>query len=251
MYPTALTDSQWEVIKNILDDGRKRKHSLRLILDALFYLLKSGCQWGMLPRNFPPYSTVYYYFSRWKQQGHWQRLNQALVRLYRQKKGRKPSPSCVLLDSWSVKNSEWGLPDKGFDGYKRIKGRKRHLSVDLLGLLLAAVVTPAHCHDSRAAPLLLSRLKAQGYKRIRTLVADQAYRSLSTWIKQVWNWNLEISTGLRCDGFTPQARRWRIERTISWLQWNRRLAKDFEADTSSSQAFLYIANIFYIIRKLE
>jgi len=143
MYPTELTDSQWEVIQLYLPVQRKRKYSLRAVVEAKLYVLKTGCQWRMLPVDFPPYQLIYYYFRSWTVSGLWQELNQQLNRLYRLGQGRFSSPSVAIVDSQTVKNSERGLNDTGFDGHKRIKGRKRHLAVDTLGLVLAVSLTAA------------------------------------------------------------------------------------------------------------
>jgi putative transposase len=148
----------------LLDDKRKRKYPLREIFNALFYINKTGCQWRWLPKDYPPFRLVHYYFRQWSQGGLFQRLNQALNRLYREKVGRKPSPSLGLLDAQSVKKSEWGLPNKGFDGYKHIKGMKRQLVVDTLGLILAVFVHPANEYDGNAARSVLEILARQGYE---------------------------------------------------------------------------------------
>ena len=149
MYETALTDFQWPVIEEIVPDTRRRKHSLRLIVNALLYLTKSGCQWRLLPREFPAFPLAYYYLRRWQADGRWAQLNQALVRLHRQHAApsRQHSPRVAVLDAQSIKCSERGVLDKGFDGYQKIQGRKRHLVVDTGGRLLAAHVGPAHEND--------------------------------------------------------------------------------------------------------
>ena len=136
MYPTDLTDSQWEVMKLLLNDTRKRKYPLRDILNALFYLNRTGCQWPMLPKDFPPFQLCFYYYRKWTVTGLWLKINTLLNRMVRKKKRRKPSPSVGIIDSQSIKNSERGVVDKGFDGNKRIKGRKPHLVADTLGLIL-------------------------------------------------------------------------------------------------------------------
>ena len=171
------------------------------------------------------------------------------MRLYRKEQNRKPSPSSAIVDSQSVKNSEWGLLDKGFDGHKKIQGRKRHIAVDTLGLVLAVLVTPANMHDSKAALNLLVILKNQGYRRMKTIICDQAYKGLHDMLQTTFNWILQITFGAIGQGFQVLPQRWKVERTIAWLHWSRRLAKDYEANTSSSQAFVYLANINYIIRK--
>jgi putative transposase len=246
MYSTELTDSQWEVIQLYLPVQRKRKYSLRAIVNATLYILKTGCQWRMLPVNFPPYQLVYYYFRSWTVSGLWQELNQQLNRLYRVRQGRESSPSVAIVDSQTVKNSERGLNDTGFDGHKRIKGRKRHLAVDTLGLVLAVSLTAANLHDSKAAFGLFENLASQQYERLEKVLADSAYRgNLQKWSSQQLGWQLEIATAVKGyqKGFEITPQRWKVERTISWLQWSRRLAKDYEANTESAATFVLLSNI--------
>lgn len=249
MYPTDLTDSQWEVIKNCFDHQRKRKYPLRRILDAIFYITKSGVQWALLPKDFPPKEIVYYYFSRWRDSGHWKEVNVRLVRMHRKKHKRKPAPSTGIADSQSVENREWGVPEKGFDGHKKVKGRKRHIVIDTLGLILCCVVSPANRHDSKVFGALATELKRCGFKRMRRIIADGAYSNLTDWLKNNFRWELVISllSELR-KGFTPIQQRWKVERTISWLKWNRRLSSDYELHTQTSEAFVLIANIRHILK---
>ena len=179
MYPTDLTDSAWQVIDQILADKRKRKYSLRAIFNALLYVTKMGCQWRQMPNDLPPWLVCYYYFwigppKRWRNEGKWERLNKTLVERRRQKANRHASPSVGVIDSQSVKNSEWGVVLKGFDGNKKVQGRKRHLVVDTLGLVLV-VVHAANQHDSPAARAVLSSLARQGYERLTKILADSAY----------------------------------------------------------------------------
>jgi putative transposase len=246
MYPTDLTDSQWEVIQHFLPVQRKRKYSLRLVVNATLYILKTGCQWRMLPKEYPPYQVVYYYFRSWALTGKWEELNRQLNRLYRLKHGRKSSPSVAIVDSQTVKNSERGLSDTGFDGHKRIKGRKRHLAVDTLGLVLAVSLTAANVHDSKAAFGLFANLARQEYERLERVLADSAYRgSLQNWSYGQLGWKVEIATAVKGNqkAFEISPQRWKVERTISWLQWSRRLAKDYEANLDSAAAFVYLNNI--------
>ena len=188
MYPTDLTDSQWEVIEEILNDQRKRKYALRSIINAILYLNRSGCQWRMLPKDYPPYGSCFYYYRKWTRDGTWVRINTSLNRKVRKRAGRKPSPSVGVIDSQSVKNSERGVIDKGFDGYKKIQGRKRHIVIDTLGLILAAVVHPANIHDSKKALAVSERLKKMRYRRLKIILADQAYAGpLVSWVNLFFN----------------------------------------------------------------
>lgn len=254
MYPTDLTDSHWEVIKVYLPLQRKRRHSLRKVLDGMLYLLKTGCQWRLLPKEFPDFQLVYYYFYTWTRNGVLEQINQALNRLYRQQMEREASPSLAIIDAQSVKNSERGLPDKGFDGHKRIQGRKRHLAVDTLGLVLAVSYSPANEHDSKGAISLLTSLFKQGYERITTVLADSAYSGpVQEWCKNEFNWQLNIATAVKGiqKGFEVQPQRWKVERNISWLQWNRRLAKDYEDRFDSGVTFVLLDNIKRVLGKIK
>lgn len=252
MYPTNVTDSQWEVISSFFDAQRKRKYSLREIVNAIFYLTRSGVQWRMLPKDFPPYGIVNYYFRVWQGKGLWEQINQHLVCLKRLQQGREASPSVSIVDSQSVKNRERGLPDKGFDGNKKVKGRKRHFAVDTLGLVLAVVVGMANEHDSKAAQNLLLKLAAAGFKRIKIIIGDGAYQYLAEWISIHLNWALHIfkRSDTACPGFKVLPQRWKVERTISWLMWFRRLSLDYEAYPETSETFVLLANVQMILRKM-
>ena len=246
-----MTDSQWEVIEEILGDQRKRKYSLRQILNALFYLNRSGCQWRMIPKEYPPYGICFYYYRKWSRDKTWERLNQALNRLVRLQAGRKSSPSVGVIDAQSVKNSERGVIDKGFDGNKKIQGRKRHIVIDTLGLILVAVVHPANIHDSKGAYGVLSRLKEMNYRRMKMILADQGYRGcLSIWVEQHCKWLLKIVKPVPEDRFSVIPMRWKVERTFSWLMWQRRLSRDFECMLDSAENQIYIANIYRCLRKI-
>jgi len=204
----------------------------------------------MLPREFPPYRTVFYYFRKWATMGVWKKLNHALNMLFRQQSGREPSPSVAIMDSQSVKNSERGVCEKGYDGNKKINGRKRHIIVDTLGLLLAVKVHAANIHDSKGAFELIDEFDREKYVRMRKIIADKAYRGDLEGYCKGKNLELDIAPGLegRKASFEVIPQRWKVERSISWFQWNRRLSRDFEAETSSSEAIALISNIKRIIR---
>ena len=249
MYPTDLTDSAWQVIQEILADKRKRKYSLRSIFNALLYVTKTGCQWRQMPNDLPPWPLCYYYFWKWRNDGTWERLNKALVRRRRQKAKREASPSMGVIDSQSrsadaVKCSEWGVVPKGFDGNKKVNGRKRHIVVDTLGLVLVVVVHAANHHDSPAARAVLSRLAQQGYERMVKILADSAYgKKLARWAKKTMGLVLEVVKVSELAGFHVVPMRWKVERTFAWMNWSRRLSKDYECGVNSHESFVYLSNI--------
>ena len=244
MYPTDLTDSAWQVIAEILADKRKRKYSLRTIFNALLYVTKTGCQWRQMPNDLPPWSLCYYYFWKWRNNGTWERLNKSLVERRRQKAKREASPSVGVIDSQSVKCSEWGVVSKGFDGNKKVNGRKRHIVVDTLGLVLVVVVHAANQHDSPAARGVLTSLAQQGYERLSKILADSAYgKELACWVKKSLGYILEVVKVSELAGFQVVPMRWKVERTFAWMNWSRRLSKDYECGVNTHESFVYLSNI--------
>ena len=244
MYPTDLTDSAWQVIEEILADKRKRKYSLRTIFNALLYVTKTGCQWRQMPNDLPPWSLCYYYFWKWRNNGTWERLNKSLVERRRQKAKREASSSVGVIDSQSVKCSEWGVVPKGFDGNKKVNGRKRHIVVDTLGLVLVVVVHAANQHDSPAARVVLTSLARQGYERLSKILADSAYgKELACWVKKSLGYILEVVKVSALAGFQVVPMRWKVERTFAWMNWSRRLSKDYECGVNTHESFVYLSNI--------
>ena len=257
VYPTDLNDTQWSKIRPYLpaeaQTGRPREHSWRMILNGIFYVLQSGCAWRMLPRDLPPWKTVYHYFRLWRTNGTWERLNHLLRERVRLKSGKKRQPSATILDSQSAKTSEGGL-ERGFDAGKKVTGRKRHTLVDTLGLLLKVVVTAGNVQDRDGARLLLEELAEQEeiIKRLKLIWADGSYRGdLIAWIKDCFGWKLEIVEKAKTQsGFQVLPKRWIVERTFAWLVRQRRLARDYERFPQTSESFIYAAMVRLMIRRL-
>jgi putative transposase len=256
-YKTDLTDEQWTVLEPLLPGpsprGRPREHSLREILNAIFYIVDGGIKWRSMPHDLPPWQSVYYYFRQWTKTGLWEQLNTTLREQVRGKAGRNPEPSAGAIDSQSVKTTEEAAPDtRGYDSGKQIKGRKRHLLVDTLGLVLKAIVLSASLQDRDGAQTLFDKIRGQ-FPRLQKIWADGAYAGpkLGDWVKAKCHWVLEIIK--RSDdvkGFVVLPKRWVVERTFSWLGRNRRLSKDYERLPESSEAFIYIASIRLMTKRL-
>jgi putative transposase len=258
VYPTDLNDTQWLKIRPYLpaeaQTGRPREHSWRTILNGIFYILQSGCSWRMLPSDLPPWQTVYHYFRLWRKEGLWERLNQALrEKVRRQRHQKKPQPSASILDSQSIKTSEGGLAC-GFDAGKKVTGRKRHLLVDTLGLLMRVVVTAGDMQDRDGAKLLLKEVAEQAElsNRLELIWADGGYRgALVAWVEEILGWKLEIvEKQASLIGFQILPKRWIVERTFGWLVRQRRLARDYERLPETSESFIYIAMIRLMVRRL-
>jgi Transposase and inactivated derivatives len=251
-YPTDLTDAQYDAILHIMNDNRKRKYSLRDIWNAILYLHKTGCHWRMLPRDFPKWQTVYYYLSKWTYDGTIEQLNDELRERTRLKAGRQSSPSIGLIDSQSVKTTRIGGSQRGFDGGKNVKGRKRHIVTDTSGLLLSAVSHAANTHDSKAGLAVIETLKHR-FPRLVKILADGGYRGqLIDYVKELCGWELEIT--LRSDkaiGFEVLRMRWVVERSFAWLENFRRLAKDYEYSIEMSQTMIYVAFTTIMLHRIK
>ena len=242
-YPTDLSDSQWQVIAPYLKDNRKRKYSYRVLFNAIVYLVKTGCQWRMLPHDYPKWQTVYFYFSRWKRDGTWEQLQQQLVEKQREKAARKTEPTVAIIDAQSVKTTLVAGQSRGFDAGKKVKGRKRHIAVDTLGLLLAVVIQSASTQDRNGADELIAWLK-YCWHNIKAVFADGGYSGkLVKRIKRAFAIEVQIVKKSQTDKFTILPKRWIVERTFAWLDTNRRNSKDYERLTESSQAMILIASI--------
>ncbi len=250
IYPSDLTDNQWQVIKDLFGYRRKRKHSLRSIVNAILYIIKSGCQWRMLPKDFAPWQTVYYYFSQWKLNGLLEELHDYLVAKVRVQKGRCAVPSVGIIDSQSVKTANVCQGEIGYDGGKKIKGRKRHIVVDTLGLLLTIVVHSATPHDSKAAEHVFKSLKNKYMRGIIKIFSDGGYRGeLVETARIKFGWVLEIVKRNETHKFKILPKRWIVERTFVWISFQRRTSKDYERLTETSTAFVQLSMIRLMLNK--
>ena len=254
-YDTDLTDAQWSKISMLFPQPNKRgrpiNQDFREITNAIFYILRAGCAWRLLPHDFPKWQTVYYYFRRWQKDGTWQRIHYFLKAEVRVRAGRNVEPSAAIADTQSVPTGHHGL-GKGFDGGKLIKGRKRHILVDVMGLLLAVMVHSAGIQERRGFKLLLFKIRHL-FPRLRLIWVDGGYEGqpLQNWVKRWFSWIVEtIKRNEDTQGFEVLPRRWVVERTFGWFGRYRRLSKDYEYLPSTSETMLYIAMISLMLRRL-
>lgn len=257
-YPSDLTDEEWWIVEPLLKEldpyktGRPRKVDLREVLNAIFYLNKTGCPWRYLPKDFPHYMVVRYYYQKWIEKNFLERINTAIHADLRKKLGRNENPSAGIIDSQTVKGTPESAQESGFDGGKSIKGRKRHIVVDTIGYVIIVLIHAANIHDSRAAREVLTALFSV-VDTLKKIWADGAYKGeeFIQWVKEQFDCVFEVvkkeKTG---QGFEVLPRRWVVERTFAWLGRSRRLSKDYERKPTSSAGQVYLASIRLMLRRI-
>jgi putative transposase len=257
-YPSDLTDEQWAILEPWIPrarpGGRPRTTDMRAVVNALFYLAREGCSWRALPHDFPPWKTVYNYFVDWSRDGTWDCFVTALRRRVRRAAGRDPDPRIACIDSQSVKTAGGG-EEVGTDGGKKVRGRKRHICVDTMGLLLAVVVTAANVDDARAAEEVFAQMPGKHFPRLDEVQADTRYHSpaLDRWLRMHQR-PYRVRVVSREPGerrFVPLVSRWVVERTLAWLGRYRRLSKDYEHLPQTSAAMIRVAGVHHYLRRLR
>ena len=260
IYQTDLTDPQWELLQEHLPKPKsgpgkpgRPTIDIRQAINGILYLNKTGCQWRMLPREFGNWNSVYYYFKKWRTDGIWASIMEALNRKERERQGKNPEPSAGCVDSQSIKTVTQGN-DVGYDGGKKIDGRRRHILVDTLGLILVVFVTAANVGERRGLQELLLDYFAEGVRRLRKIWVDGGYSGepLQKWVKllkKTWQISLEV-VEKEGKGFNLVKRRWVVERTFAWINNFRRQSKDYEVLTCNSEAMIQISMISILLRRL-
>lgn len=254
-YDTDLTLDQWELLRPLLpkakSGGRPRSVNLLAVVNAIFYLLRSGCPWRLIPHDFPAWQTVYTYFRQWEADGTWERLNRALREKLRIQAGRHRHPSAACVDSQSVKTAG-AAQEKGFDGGKKVKGRKRTILVDTMGLLIGATVHSARRSDHQGM-ILLGLWFSAFWQSIQLIWTDQTFggQAFTAWVQKTFGWTMEVvKRPEEQQGFEVLPRRWVVERTFAWFGHYRRLSKDYEYLPTTSEMMLYAAMVNLMLKRL-
>lgn len=256
-YSTDLTDVQWAIVEPMLPPakpgGREREVDLREVVNTLLYMCRTGCQWALIPHDLLAKSTVWDYFAAWNKAGTLTAIQDALRRRVRTKAGREEDPSAACIDTQSVKTHHQGA-ESTVDGGKKVKGRKRHIVVDTMGLLLAVAVTGASRHDGRGAPAVLGKLSDQTKRRLQVIFADGTYHTepLREWVRERGEaYEIEVVSKPSGKPFEVIRIRWVVERAFAWLGYSRRLSKDYERTTASSEAWVQLSAIHLMTRRLS
>jgi len=249
LYPSNLSDDQWAIISKFFDIKRSRKYDLREIVNGVMYLVKTGCQWRMPPKDFPSWKIVYYYFSTWKKNLVWEEIHEVLVMKIRKRSGKNEEPSVGIIDAQSVKNTLVSAEYKGFDAGKKIKGIKRHLIVDTLGMILAIAIQSASTQDRCGAFSVIEQMR-QDWIKIVKIFADGGYRGkLIEKVKAAFNIDIEVVKRNEQHKFKVLPKRWIVERTFSWIDTNRRNSKNYERLNQTSTAMVHLSAIRIMLNR--
>jgi putative transposase len=253
-YSSDLTDRQWQLIRQLLPPRSQRGRrpiDRRRIINAILFVVRTGCQWRLIPKDFPNWNTVYGVFWQWRNDGTWQRIHDRLRAKVRKAAGKKSTPTAAIVDSQSIRTAEGG-EERGYDAGKKISGRKRHIAVDTLGMILVIVVHGAGWQDQHGAEWVMDKL-AEQFRRLKVVFGDSAYgrSGLPQWVNETFGWVLQtILRPVHVTGFVVLPKRWIVERTFAWLARYRRHSKDYEKTAASSEAITYIAMINLMSKRL-